>query len=535
MSAKRKRVVLSLSDKLKIVDRLKKGASGSSLAREFGVGNSTITDIKKNSESIIKFACVLDSEEGSLHRKTMKMAENQDLDTAVYTWFVQVRSQGQPISGPLICEKALEMNKKLGGSGDFKASTGWLKRFKSRHGIREIDIQGEKLSADTDAAEKFKEIFKSLLVNEGYKDNNVYNADETGLYWKKMPTKSLVSKKEMAAPGFKASKSRITAMACGNNSGTHRLPLLLIGKSMNPRCFKGIKKLPVIYKNQKNSWMDTKIFIEWYDSVFIPEVKKHQMEIGDTGNVLLVIDNAPSHPSNLSLEREDGKFKVIFLPPNVTSVLQPMDQGVIEAFKRYYRKALLRSVLIGQEENKTILQIYKDINLKDAVYMAAEAWANVKESNLKKAWNKLCPTFDSETRPSPEEPRNETFVSEVVELLKESSGFEECDQENIHEWLECDEDDPGHELLTDDDIIAQTQVPKDDTDDDDDQDDDYVSVEKGPTNEEAFLCFETAIKWLEQQDECDAMQLLSLKRLRDLAAKKRVSKLKQTNILNFFY
>lgn len=53
---------------------------------------------------------------------------------------MQVRSQGQPISGPLICEKALDMNKKLGGDADFKASTGWLMRFKSRHGIRELDI-----------------------------------------------------------------------------------------------------------------------------------------------------------------------------------------------------------------------------------------------------------------------------------------------------------------------------------------------------------------------------------------------------------
>ncbi|XP_054745991.1 jerky protein homolog-like [Anastrepha obliqua] len=279
--------------------------------------------------------------------------------------------------------------------------------------------------------------------------------------------------------------------------------------------------------------MDTQVFIEWYDAVFIPEVKKHQIETGDTGNVLLVIDNAPSDPSNLSLEREDGKFKVIFLPPNVTSVLQPMDQGVIEAFKRYYRKALLRSVLIGQEEDKTILEIYKGINLKDAVNMAAEAWANVKATTLKKTWNKLCPAVESEASPTSKEPPNENFVSEMVELMKEVSGFEECDQEIEHEWLEFDENDPGYELLTDNDIIAQVQVPEDD-DDEDEFSDDIVSAEKCPSNKEAFKCFETAIKWLEQQDECDSVQLLSLKRLRDLAAKKRVSKLKQTNMFDFF-
>ncbi|XP_067144543.1 jerky protein homolog-like [Centruroides vittatus] len=413
---KRKHVVLSVSDKLKIIDQFKSGASRLTLAGEYGVGKTTITDIKKNSDAIKKFASVLDSEDGSMHRKMMKMAENKDLDTSVYTWFMQVCSQRQPISGHLICEKALQMNKKLGGNADFQASTSWLLRFKSRHGIRELDIQGEKLLADAKSAEY-----------------------ETGLYWKKMPTKTLVSKNEMSAPGFKASKSHITVMVCGNVTGTHRLPLLIVGKSKNPRCFKGIKKLPVIYKNQKNSWMDTRF-------------KKHQLKTGNTGNVLLSIDNAPSHPSNISLERENGKFKVVYLPPNVTSVLQPMDQEVIESFKRYYRKALLRMVMLGEECEKTIQQVYTEINLKDATYMAADAWATVKDTTLVTAWNKLLPSDESIS--APEEPPNSQFASHMCGLIKECYGFEECDNENIQDWLECDADDPGYQILSDDEIIA---------------------------------------------------------------------------------
>ncbi|PSN51225.1 hypothetical protein C0J52_10562 [Blattella germanica] len=59
-------------------------------------------------------------------------------------------------------------------------------------------------------------------------------------------------------------------------------------------------------------------------------------------------------------------------------------------------------------------------------------------------------------------------------------------------------------------------------------------LKKGPSNEEAFHCLETAMKWVEQQEECDDVQLLCLKRLRDLAAKKRVLSLKQKKILDFF-
>ncbi|XP_067123781.1 jerky protein homolog-like [Centruroides vittatus] len=393
-----------------------------------------------------------------------------------------------------------------------------------------MDIQGEKLSADAESVERLKKSFRNMIDKDGYKKTNVYKADETGLHWKKMPTKTLVSKNEMSAPGFKTSKSRITVMVCGNVTGMHRL-LLIVGKSRNPRCFKGIKKLPVIYKNQKNSYMDTSSFIEWHDTVFIPEVKKHQLKTGNTGNVLLLIDNAPSHPSNISLERENRKFKVVYLPPNVTSVLQPMDQGFIESFKGYYRKALLRVVMLGEECEKTIQQVYTEINLKDAMYMAADAWATVKDTTLVTAWNKLLPSDESIS--APEEPPNSQFSSHLCGLIKECYGFEECNNENIQDWLKCDADDAGYQISSDDEIIASVIDNQDPCDDEEEPSDDN-HAEKGPSSEEAFHGLETAMKWLEQQEECDAIQLLFLKRVRDLAAKKRVSAVKQKKILDFF-
>ncbi|KAJ8892766.1 hypothetical protein PR048_005347 [Dryococelus australis] len=75
-----------------------------------------------------------------------------------------VRSQGQPISCPLICEKALEMNSKLWANADFK---------------------GKQLLSDTEAAEHFKESFKNMINLEGFNETNVYNSDKTGLYLKK--------------------------------------------------------------------------------------------------------------------------------------------------------------------------------------------------------------------------------------------------------------------------------------------------------------------------------------------------------------
>ncbi|PSN44442.1 hypothetical protein C0J52_23952 [Blattella germanica] len=97
-------------------------------------------------------------------------------------------------------------------------------------------------------------------------------------------------------------------------------------------------------------------------------------------------------------------------------------------------------------------------------------------------------------------------------------GIQECDQENIQNWLECDVDDPGHQVLTDDEIIASV-IDDQDLCDEEEEPSDEDCAEKGPSSEEAFHCLETTMKWVEQQEECDAVQLLCLKRLRDLAAK----------------
>ena len=84
----------------------------------------------------------------------MKGPSNTALEDALslFTWFTQKRSLGQPISGPLLCEKALLFNQELSGNSDFKASNGWLRAFKSRHGIRELQIEGKTLSGDSNAA-----------------------------------------------------------------------------------------------------------------------------------------------------------------------------------------------------------------------------------------------------------------------------------------------------------------------------------------------------------------------------------------------
>ena len=62
------------------------------------------------------------------------------------------------------------------------------------------------MSANKELVGDFKSSLPQVIENEGLVLSQVYNCDETGLYWKALPSKTLASRKEEKAPGYKVSK-----------------------------------------------------------------------------------------------------------------------------------------------------------------------------------------------------------------------------------------------------------------------------------------------------------------------------------------
>jgi len=219
----------------------------------FGVAASTVTRIIQKKE---KYNVSLSKKKVLRHRTRLDAGKHANLEELLFQWLKQKRSLGISIAGPMIQEKALFFNHQLGGPDSFKASQGWLEKFKRRFGIRQISVQGESLSANKDGATQFQKELKNIIENGQYSLENIYNADETGLYVKMLPKKTLALMDEKQAPGLKDSKERVTVMNCANATGTHKIPLLLIGRTSRPRCFKGVNHLPLEYRAQTSSWMN---------------------------------------------------------------------------------------------------------------------------------------------------------------------------------------------------------------------------------------------------------------------------------------
>lgn len=78
--------------------------------------------------------------------------------------------------------------------------------------------------------------------------------------------------------------------------------------------------------------MSSEIFKEWFFKEFVVSTEKYLEKSNLPRKAVLLLDNAPTHPS--AEELQDGDIKAMFLPANTTAICQPMDQGVLETLKR---------------------------------------------------------------------------------------------------------------------------------------------------------------------------------------------------------
>ena len=223
MASKRKRI--TLETKVAIIEAVeRKTKTNAQICREFDLPSSTLYTILKEKEKLMKA-----HNNGDLDRdrKKLRTADFADVDKALIIWFKQARNQQVPISGPILMEKAKEIAEHM-GLPSFSGSTGWLDRFKSCHGIVFKNVCGESASVSTTSTDEWKESnLKKIL--EDYSPSNIFNADETGLFYQCLPSRTLATKGETCS-GDKIPKERITLMVAANMNGTEKLPLLAIRK-----------------------------------------------------------------------------------------------------------------------------------------------------------------------------------------------------------------------------------------------------------------------------------------------------------------
>jgi hypothetical protein len=121
-----------------------------------------------------------------------------------------------------------------------------------------------KCSLSVNSTDAWLESLPSLL--EVYEPRDVYNPDETGLFFNVLPDRNLAYKGETCYGG-KHSKDRLTVLLCVTSDGSDKQVLIVIGKSSKPRSFKDVKKVPIKYHKNSKAWMMTEIFCSFLHSL----------------------------------------------------------------------------------------------------------------------------------------------------------------------------------------------------------------------------------------------------------------------------
>lgn len=129
---------------------------------------------------------------------------------------------------------------------------------------------------DDKTANEFRLKLAKIIDDEGYTPDQVWNADETVLFWNKMPSRTDIEKSQTTG-GIDILEDRFNFIFCCNASGDHILKPLLINRSLSPWSLKDVdlSELPVYWMTSKTFWVSKEIFEDWFNCCFIPEVKKY--------------------------------------------------------------------------------------------------------------------------------------------------------------------------------------------------------------------------------------------------------------------
>ena len=122
--------------------------------------------------------------------KRSQTVQYPDLENAMYEWVIQYQTH-VTLTDEILKEKAKQFVKLLNISEDkFKFLTGWLAKFKKRHNITKVKRHGESASADHAAVDIAIPEFRELLAQ--YNSQDMYNMDETGLFYRYSKVQSLL-------------------------------------------------------------------------------------------------------------------------------------------------------------------------------------------------------------------------------------------------------------------------------------------------------------------------------------------------------
>lgn len=325
------RTCLSSMKKMELQKDIQSGKTDQSIMEKYNISSRTLRNEKKKVKDGFLIQAL-----PSKNKYRNRNSNFQELEEIVINEITSKRSFGFQISKAVLIEKAKRTKEEIINNPSsseelknkyqsFKFSDKWFDSFKKRNEIKFLRINGEAASVPVDTSAKM-EVIKRIIVHSGLPISQIYNFDETGLEYRNFGNFTYAVKGD-AGKGRKRDKTQVSLLLGVNGDGSD-IRTHLIGKSKRPKGITGedydVNKIK--YHQSENAWMTSKIFEE----IMI------EFDRSLTSSAIVLIDNFRGHtinpPPNFL------HIRIIFLPPNSTSLTQPLDNGIIALFLTIFLK-----------------------------------------------------------------------------------------------------------------------------------------------------------------------------------------------------
>lgn len=173
----KKHSAISIKQKLEIIKLADKGVSKKVLAEEFGIGASTVFQIYRKKDKILKYLESTSSLTNIEERTTMhQLTYHPSLDNELKAWFDREKAKGNSVTGEMILDKAKQLNRQLEGGNsenyEFNPTLAFVYAFKKRFGIGKSGMEKKGKSGDGSFVEEKNDCadgveVKSEEVEEG--------------------------------------------------------------------------------------------------------------------------------------------------------------------------------------------------------------------------------------------------------------------------------------------------------------------------------------------------------------------------------
>lgn len=346
------RKLLTLQQKLDVIRRMKEGEKAKSLAAEYDIARTTVWQFRNQESQITDFISKIpeNSDGQATNRSSMRRPRVESVEKELRVWMATEQANGNVVNNRELRKMARTIHQQLSGKADddddaraFKASSGWLRRFKRRNGIqvpKPFRMPTPKVETPEDV-QVHLDLVRKFVGKNGIDAERVYTVDKMRLHWRALPLKS--------SP---ASDDFVEVLLCINSTGTHRLRLALIGHGggngsggEDEAAEQSAMPFRRYCAQKVDVTLDADSFAEWFRNEFVPAVSTSPHRCP---TLLLVNAFSSNVGLHSTLQTDDSAVRCVVLSSAAAFVTQPVNLALVKALGCNYRKSLVPTVIANR-------------------------------------------------------------------------------------------------------------------------------------------------------------------------------------------